>query len=511
MEGETIDIKKIRMGIEIHQQLDTHKLFCDCPTIPKENVKPDKIIKRNLFAVASELGEIDVAALYEQEKNKNHHYYFYDDCCCLVELDEMPPFPVNEEALEIALQICMLLNAEIVPCVQVMRKIVIDGSDISGFQRTMLLGRNGTLEYEFMGEKKSVKINTICLEEEAAKKIKEEDGNYYWGLDRYGIPLIEITTDSSIKHFEEAKIVALSLGELLRACRVKRGLGTIRQDLNVSVEGGARTEIKGVQEPRLIPIILENEIKSQIEKIKKGEKISPSVKKANEDGSLTFLRPLPTSARMYPETDIPLVNITKEILEKAKKNLPKKISEMRENLMHEIESLDLVNGILKNRNRYDLWIEINKKISLEKEMKKFLAGVIVNDVKGISRELQLDEEEITKNIGDTIFLLLSHLKKEKITKPAFKEILTECIKKNIIKEKNYVEIEKIVEKIIDKFRPMAKEELKKKIFDMLEKEKIDEKYLLQEAIKRFKLNISIKLISESVNEILRKRESKKKE
>ncbi|MEM1577979.1 MAG: Glu-tRNA(Gln) amidotransferase subunit GatE [Candidatus Pacearchaeota archaeon] len=482
-------MRKIRIGLEIHQQLDTRKLFCNCPSIIKEKIEPDAIIKRNLFAVASELGSIDVAALYEQEKAKNHFYYFYKDCCCLVELDEMPPFPINEEALRIAIQISLLLNAEILPLTQVMRKIVIDGSDVSGFQRTLLLAKNGWIEYEWKGNKRKLKIVSICLEEESAKKIKEEGNNVYWSLDRYGIPLIEITTEPTIENPEEAKIAALAIGEVLRACKVKRGLGTIRQDLNISVEGGARTEIKGIQEPNLIPKVIENEILYQIEKIKRNEIIKESVKKANEDGSLTFLRPLPGSARMYPETDLPLIKIDKKLIEEIRKNLPKTIEEIK-NELKELENIDFIEGISRNRKKYEIYNEIIQKLKIKDiETKKFLATILINYLKEVSNELKKSEDEIIEGVGNYLLNIIEDYIKKNITKHAVKEII-----KEICQGKKYIEIK-------ENYRIYKGEELEKKILEFIKEKKIDKKYWVNECIRRFKFNAEINEIMKILKKI----------
>jgi len=480
---------EIKIGLEIHQQLDTKKLFCNCPSIIKEKEKPDLVIKRNLFAVSGELGNVDIAALYELEKKKDYYYYFYKDCCCLVELDEMPPLPINQEALRIAIQISLLLKAKVLPFTQVMRKIVIDGSDVTGFQRTLLLARNGFLDYEFNG-KKRIKISTICLEEEAAKKIREGDGKVYYSLDRYGIPLIEISTEPSIKDVEEAKIVALKIGEILRVCNVKRGIGTIRQDLNVSVEGGARTEIKGVQEPRLIPVVLKNEIEWQKEKIKKGEKISESVKKANEDGSLTFLRPLPTSARMYPETDLELIKIPNELIKEIEKNLPLTIEKIREEIK-DLENKDFIETLARDKEKFNTYKRIVEGLKIKDvESKKFIASILVNYVKEIKREKEIEEKVLLSLIEENKKIIEECLK-GKIAKASFKEII-----KKIIDGQSY-------ERIKEEFRMYSKKELKKKIKEFLKKEKIDKPYIMQETIKRFKFNADIKSIIEVVKEIIK--------
>ncbi len=256
-----MDYNKIglKVGIEIHQQLDTHKLFCKCPSIVRDD-KPDFIVTRRLRAVAGETGEIDRAAGFEQARAKEYIYEGYYDTTCLVELDEEPPGPLNEEALLCVLQVSKMLDAKPVDEVQVMRKTVIDGSNTTGFQRTALVARNGLLKTSG-GD---VRIPTICLEEDACKKVRAEGNKVVYNLSRLGIPLIEIATEPDITTPEHAKEVAETIGMILRSTKkVKRGLGTIRQDINVSIKGGSRIEIKGAQNLKLIPLLIENEIKRQ--------------------------------------------------------------------------------------------------------------------------------------------------------------------------------------------------------------------------------------------------------
>ena len=277
---EKIDYEKVgfKCGIEIHQQLDTHKLFCECPSIIIDE-KPDFTVKRYLRAAAGETGEVDIAAKHEMEKGKYYLYYCYDKNTCLVELDEEPPHLINKEALEIALIIARLLNAKIVDEIQVMRKTVVDGSNTTGFQRTALIARDGYIETP----KGVVRIPIICLEEDAAKIVERTRDYDVYNLSRLGIPLIEIGTDASIKDPEHAKEVASKLGMILRSTRVKRGLGTIRQDVNLSIKGGARIEIKGFQDLKAMPRIIEKEVRRQLELIEKGEKVRREVRKAEPD------------------------------------------------------------------------------------------------------------------------------------------------------------------------------------------------------------------------------------
>ncbi len=246
----------VKIGLEIHQQLATKKLFCSCDSDLRDEVLYR--FERVLRPTQSELGEIDRAALEESAKKRKFIYEVTPNSC-LVEADEEPPHELNRDALEIALKVALMLNAKIVDEIHVMRKIVIDGSNTSGFQRTALIAVDGYIETSFG----RVRIPTICLEEEAARKIEERDNAVVYRLDRLGIPLIEISTAPDMKSGEEVREVAQTIGYILRATkRVRRGVGTIRQDINVST-GQGRVEIKGASRLNMVPKWVDNEIERQ--------------------------------------------------------------------------------------------------------------------------------------------------------------------------------------------------------------------------------------------------------
>jgi glutamyl-tRNA(Gln) amidotransferase subunit E len=232
----------VKAGLEVHQQLSTGKLFCACPAALSEEVLGS--FARRLRAASGENMEVDAATAFQAARGLLYRYEV-GPTNCLVDMDEEPPHPLNPLALDAALSLALLFNAHPVDEILVMRKIVVDGSNTSGFQRTALIATDGELE---VGGR-HISISTVCLEEDAARKVREADGEVVYRLDRLGIPLIEVATGPDLTSGAEAREVAQEIGALLRATRrVRRGIGSIREDVNVSVEGGRRIEIKGVQE-----------------------------------------------------------------------------------------------------------------------------------------------------------------------------------------------------------------------------------------------------------------------
>jgi glutamyl-tRNA(Gln) amidotransferase subunit E len=479
----------LKVGIEIHQQLNTkHKLFCYCPTELRDVDESNFEFFRYLRLKRSEIGEEDRAAKEEVLRSKKFVYKSYDTTC-LVEADEEPPRELNREALQIAIMIAKMLNMEFVDEVHVMRKIVIDGSNTTGFQRTALIAFDGHIEVD--GRK--IGIATLCLEEEACKKVEDKGEVVVYSLDRLGIPLVEIGTKPDIDSPELAKKVAKKLGMILRSTgKVKRGLGTIRQDVNISIKDGARVEIKGVQELDILDKVVEYEVLRQLNLLKirdelkqrnayvvkeiydvtdifvntkckviaralkkngkvlaillkgfgglVGKEIQPNrrlgtefadiaktfglggifhtdelpnygisaeevaklkerlkasdedaivftcgeelrvrralqriveraeycligvpeeTRKANEDGTTSYLRPLPGSARMYPETDVPPVKITEEVLNVE---IPELIEDRAKRYVEMGLSEDLAWAIADSEY-YDLFESYAKKIA----------------------------------------------------------------------------------------------------------------------------------------------------
>ena len=250
----------LKMGLEIHQQLNSqHKLFCPCKTELVDD-DFDELVQRKLRPTQSELGEIDRAALQESLRGLNFKYENFAKHTCLVENDDEPPHSLNEEALDICITIACLMNMHIVDEFHTMRKQVIDGSNTGGFQRTGMVATDGYLLTPYG----KVVIESLGLEEDAARRVETKDGFTEFRLDRLGIPLAEITTDPSMHHPEQVREVAYMLGQILRSTNVKRGLGTIRQDLNISIAEGARVEIKGVQDLDLMAEIVNREVQRQL-------------------------------------------------------------------------------------------------------------------------------------------------------------------------------------------------------------------------------------------------------
>jgi len=582
-----IDYKKIglKVGLEIHQQLNTkRKLFCHCPTVIRDD-EPDGEIVRVLRPSQSEMGEIDRAALIEARKGKKFIYQYYNDTTCLVELDEEPPHLPSEEAVEVALEVALLMNMKVVDEVHTMRKIVIDGSNTSGFQRTMFIAKDGHIETEFG----KVRVTSLCLEEDAARKIEDRGNCIVYNLDRLGIPLVEISTEPDITSPKMGREAAKRIGEILRATgKVKRGLGTIRQDINISIKDGARIEVKGVQNLDLIEKVIENEVIRQInllkirdelkernaevvddifdvteifkdtkskvirnalkkkngkvkaillkgfaglvgreiqpgrrlgtefsdrakviagvgglfhtdelpkygiseEEVKKlrefvnaGEEdaviivadeeekvdkaleavkdrakealigIPEETRKALEDGNTSYLRPLPGAARMYPETDIPPIKISKELIEKIKNNLPEMPEEKADRFMKEYG----LNEELAKQMVLSYYVDLFEKLC--EEFKSIKPTLIATTLEGTLKEIRREGYEISNITESHLMETFKALSEGKMSKEAIIEVLKgfcEFPDKNIdeileikgLKSLSKEEVEEIIENII---------------------------------------------------------------
>ncbi len=574
-----------KIGLEVHQQLDTKKLFIRTPSVLSDDT--DFVVSRKLRPVASELGEFDKAAVDAFRRDETFFYEGNFENISLVEIDEEPPQPIDNDALETIIEISLLFDSDIVSEAVPMRKTVIDGSNTSAFQRTMLLSTGGKMKIN----SKEIGLETIVLEEDACKIIKRENGEVYYNLDRLGIPLIELATAPEMKNPEEAFLGAKKIGEIFRLTgKTKRGKGTIRQDVNISIKEGNRCEIKGCQDLELIPVIVEKEVERQLDlleikkelkekeekkffekrnlfgevkdiskifeksdcKFAKGkqvfglkfiglkgmlgkktgsrrfgselsdyakssgvtgimhydempaygiskeevlkitkelsckekdnfifiisskeksltafdsvkkriitafEKVPEETRKAEEDGSSSYQRPLSSSARMYPETDLETIKICEETIKKIRKNLPKSVEE-REKYYSKL-------GLSSNQIR-EMKLS-NNAVFFEELVKKganprVSANLLLQTITELKRENK-DVEKIRKK--DVEELLLAE-KKGKIGKNSLKEALSEIISgktfKEVLEKKvettSGKEVEKIVKEIVQKNIKLVKE------------------------------------------------------
>ncbi len=571
-----------KCGIEIHQQLATEtKLFCNCP-VEMEDEEKDFQIRRQLKSVAGESGEKDEAAEAESQTSKTFLYNYYERNNCLVELDEEPPHEINSEALETALTFARMVDANIPSEIQIMRKIVVDGSNTSGFQRTAMIGLDGELETETG----TVSIEDIELEEESAGIHSRNANESVYDLNRLGIPLIEIGTDASIQNPEHAREVAKELGMLLRSTgKARRGIGTIRQDVNVSIEDGARVEIKGFQDVENIDKLIEFEVKRQknlvelgdeleetevladnvthlfdgsdneilstvlendgevygfklpqlegrmkenisadrylakelvdygrkyginglihtdediegygleeefeeladtfkredgdvlavmagpkekvraaakavrdrAEKIYKGE-VPEETRNAEQDFTSSYLRPLPGSARMYPETDIQPVNITDEKVEEIDQNLPDTLEERRERYAEEIGE-ELAKQITSSR-KLNTFEELKENHDM-----KAAANLLVNTLPQLEDDgVQVDD----LSMGDLSYLLdalenddIKSGELEKAVKLAVEHDPSDAVEEIQENRVSEDEIREAVQEVIDEKQGMIEEQ-----------------------------------------------------
>lgn len=432
--NENIDYSKIglKAGLEIHQQLDTEKLFSRTPSLLR-NDKADYVVSRKLHAVAGEEGEIDSAVEHEAALDKEFEYEGYNDTISLVELDESPPQEIDSEALEEAIKIALLLNCEIYSVVQVMRKTVIDGSNTSGFQRTVLIGHDGFVETS-LGK---VRVDSVALEEDAARIVEKSEGKTRFRLDRLGIPLVEIGTAPDLKTPVHIRETALKLGEIVRAAKVKRGIGTIRQDLNISIKGHDRVEIKGFQDPRMMLQTVDREIERQQSDIKNGKK-EGEVRNALPSGDTERLRPMPGAARMYPETDLELLKIGRHLINHCKRNLPKMKSELKSELKKKGVSEEIMNLLLVDKEKID---EFEVLMRVYGKSADLVGKMLTVWMKDLAKKSGNDIKEVEEVLGERVLEeILEAVRDGKITESDVLSVMTDVLSGIDVKEA--VKIEK---------------------------------------------------------------------
>jgi len=314
------------------------------------------------------------------------------------------------------------------------------------------------------------------LEEEAAKKIKETPTEIVYSLDRLGVPLIEITTDASLKDPEHVKETASILGMILRSTeRVKRGIGTIRQDVNINIRTHPRVEIKGFQDLRSMPKVIEKEVKRQI---KDKRKTTPHVRKANPDFSTTFLRPMSTSARLYPETDIRTIEITPAMLKKIK--IPELLTERAIKLEKGFKlSFQLANELVPKQKFFKFLVK-----KLPKTDPRFIAKVLVEYPKEIKSRYNL--KVLDKHVEE----ILSYFDSKKITRDAVFEALLEISKNKKID--------------INKYKVVSKEKLEKEIKEIVNKYKhLRFNAIMGEVMKRFRGKINGREAASLINKYMK--------
>ncbi len=428
----------LRVGLEIHQQVEGKKLFCSCPAEIIDS-EPDLKVKRKLRASAGETGEIDEAATQEQMKEKRYLYHFYNKANCLVELDEEPPHEVNKDALETCLVIAKILNAKVVDEICFMRKTVVDGSNVSGFQRTALVAIDGFLEIDVTNslnqnhgkpQKKRISIPTICLEEESAKIVEKTPEFDVYNLSRLGIPLIEIATDPDINSPEEAKLCAEKIGMILRSTgKVKRGLGTIRQDVNVSIREGNRVEIKGAQDLKMVPTLVEYEVSRQQGIVKLKGKLRCEVKPGIKH-STALIKPSTTLNKSPTPSNNELICMD-DIFKQTTCNFVKKAVESKPQT-----SKGAIFGFKLNGLNGKLGIELvpNKRIGTElsdfAKVRAGITGIIHSDEKLDKYNFTEDEikkvkEKLHVKELDCFVMIVADLKKCELAYHAILERLSQ--------------------------------------------------------------------------------------
>lgn len=270
MTDEDYNLIGFKSGLEIHQQLLTEKkLFCRCPA-GRYNNKYDAEILRHMRPTLSELGEYDGTALMEFKTKKNIIYRINRETVCTYEMDDTPPFLINEQALEIAVGCGILLDCKIVDEMHIIRKQYLDGSIPTGFQRTAIFAVDGKIPYK----DREIDIMQVSIEEDSCREISDYGHDRIYNTDRLGMPLIETVTAPQMRTPVEVAEVGQICRRLVRSTgNVRTGIGAGREDVNVSVTGGTRIEIKGVPKLSRIPLLTYNEAMRQWNLLKLKEEL----------------------------------------------------------------------------------------------------------------------------------------------------------------------------------------------------------------------------------------------
>lgn len=254
-------------GLEVHQQLVTKgKLFCRCPAGRRVR-HVDAEVLRHMRPTLSELGEYDGCALMEFKTRKEIVYLLERGSVCTYEIDDTPPFPIDDEAIRVALEIALLFGLNLVSELHVMRKQYLDGSIPTGFQRTAMMGLAGRIPFRVphLGVDRELRIRQFSLEEDSCREVSDIGHRIVFRTDRLGMPLIETVTEPDLLTPREVEAGGRLLAQVVRATgKVRRGAGAARQDTNVSVAGGRRVEIKGVANHRRLPLLTHNEAFRQL-------------------------------------------------------------------------------------------------------------------------------------------------------------------------------------------------------------------------------------------------------
>jgi glutamyl-tRNA(Gln) amidotransferase subunit E len=255
---ERLDYQAVGLisGLEVHQQLLTkEKLFCRCPAGLYTETHDGEVL-RHMRPTLSELGEYDGTALMEFKTKKEIIYLLNHENVCTYEMDDTPPFLVNQEAIDVAIELCLTMNMDIIDEVHIARKQYLDGSIPTGFQRTAIVGVNGWLP--FKGRR--LTVTHVSIEEDSCREVKDKGHQITWRTDRLGMPLTETVTGPELLTPYEVKDAILLCGMVARSTgRVRTGIGASRQDVNVSVRGGQRCEIKGVPRAGFAVKLVHNE------------------------------------------------------------------------------------------------------------------------------------------------------------------------------------------------------------------------------------------------------------
>jgi aspartyl-tRNA(Asn)/glutamyl-tRNA(Gln) amidotransferase subunit B len=328
---------------------------------------------------------------------------------------------MNKEVISMAVRLGLACNCEIVQHNYFARKNYFYPDLPKGYQisqHTTPICKNGYLEVQVGKETKKIRLNRIHMEEDAGKSLHDKDSDYTnIDYNRAGMPLLEIVTEPDLRSAEEAFAYVTALRKLVRhlgICDGNMEQGSLRCDVNISVRKkgdlklGTKVEVKNLNSIRFIKKAIESESMRLIGMHQRGETILQQTRGLNEADFTTYAirtKEDEDDYRYFPEPDLPPFFITDEMINAIRKEMPKPIAAIKEDLKTAYNLPEYDASQLANDNELVSYFE---NIIRETKNYKAAANWTIGPVKNYmaTEELSIDEFMVPPGAVATLIQLI---------------------------------------------------------------------------------------------------------